>query len=236
MSNSISDYDGSVDIRQLIYDTVNSVLDDWIGLTPPRQFTLYDVTMEVRQILGRNISIPHYGPDGSHDMALDLINDKIGDQSLGWNRVLIEPVGLKPGENRPQLYYHLSTNPFDYGHRNTNISVSQLQPDGNPVPDPHVVMSTTLVCAPKDRRLCIPKALMTSQDLKPGDQVVVVADQTNHCLLIQREGLATPNGIKKYTVDLRCTIRVNSSILEQVGLTGNIFTATEDPVLGLIIQ
>lgn len=225
------------DHAQLIHDTANGIIDDWIEESPPRQFTLYDITCAVRQVLGRGVNVLHYGPDGVHDLALGLLNDKIGDPALGWNRVLTEPPGLKPGNAKPQLYYHMSTDPADYGRANPTVAVTQTNWDGTRAPDPATVMGTTLVCAPKDRRLCVTKDVMEASGMKPLDFVEVIADAANGCLVIRKKdpnGVANP--LRTYTVDLRGTIRVSPSLLDDVGLAGNKFTAVNDPVLGVVVR
>ncbi|MFO0959753.1 MAG: hypothetical protein U0800_20335 [Isosphaeraceae bacterium] len=74
-----------------------------------KQFTLYDVTQEVRRRVGRNVTVNHRDV---HDEIEGVVLAKMQDNPA-WARDLIHPPGASRGV-QAYVYHHVRRDPDDY--------------------------------------------------------------------------------------------------------------------------
>lgn len=226
----------------LVEATIRAVLEDWVASR--RMFTLYDVTREVRSRVGRDVPVPHLGPDGIHDTVLAALNDLVGNDP-DWDRTLVSPRWLKPGADKPQLYYHASCDPAAYEEAPVSVKAS-VTPRATPaLPTPPTLPMTPnpstlapVIAAPADKRVCVPRSMLDAVGLHPGDHVTIAVSSQGELLIKRDDPNATDPGTDQVTrvVDVRGTLRISQNTLKEAGVHGDSVIVEKDADRGLLLK
>jgi hypothetical protein len=215
----------AADVMTRLENTVRQFLDEG------RMFTGYDVTLETRN--RDKIKLRHSDCRGAvHDMqfltdAVDFGHDVSG-QTVKWNKTQIDM-----GNGAWAFVYHPDTvDPNGYQARQTaqttapsvqtTPTVATVVDDTDDSKDSGGENNDGTFTPDYRNRLFIKVSFVRSIGLKPGDDVIVIADMTKQSITLQGEvPTKTDSGITVSTqrVERNGDFRLSSATLRSAGLT-----------------
>lgn len=222
-------------------DTVMLVVQDLVAKNA--MFTHYDVTSNVRRIVGNYV--PHYGQDGVQRFVSDLWDN--GDIVFGSDYT--RSLNTLPNGKQALVYHNAGD---DVCYYDTNDAVVQIDPttaptsvfdpdpvasDSDPVASPDPIIDTTATdldqganVDPFDGvvyrntdlrgRLGVPASMIRKLGVKPFDAVTVFPyNELGHDVLVVCPGSKADviDDAVSYTVARDGEVRISSAMLEKIG-------------------